>query len=200
MLFILLISILDSLVSREENEVETTPEPVDVSGERRTFTNEVTHPMTKVIVAALAHIRPAATLLTDPVLGIGKKLLVYLQAVRVLLLLGVVLRNSRLHDPPRCKVTWPDSKAKRLGCLIRPREPNPLLILLRSYIRPDFVAFDGISPSFGLLVSLIGRQNTLLKWRHRFDFFLTWRRRFEGRTVERGRYLEWRFAPQAVVG
>lgn len=200
MLFILLISIFDSLVSRKENEVETTPKPLGASGERRTFTNEVTHPMAKIIVAALAYIRPTAALLTDPVLRIGKQLLIYLQAVRVLLLPAVVFRNSRLHDPPRGKVAWPNCKAKGLGSLIRPGEPNPLLILLRTHVRPDFIAFDGISPSFGLLASAVGRQNGLLKWRHRFDFFLTWRRRFEGRTVERGRCLGWRFAPQAVSG
>ena len=200
MFFILLIITLDSFVSREENEVETTPEPLDVSGERRTLTNQVTHPMAKVVVATLAHVRPAAALLADPVLRIGKQLLIYFQPVRVLLLLGVILRNSRLHNLPRCKVTRPDGKAKRLGCLIRPRKPNPLLVFFRPYIRPDFVAFDGISPSFGLLASLVSWQNALLKCRHRFDFFLTWRRRSVGRTVERGRYLGWRFAPQAVLG
>jgi hypothetical protein len=135
--------------------------------------------MAKVVVTPLRDVRVTAALGADPVLAIGDQSIIDFQAIRIVLLLAIALRNPFPHLATRCGVTRANREAEYLSRLIRPRKPNPLLVLLTSHESPHLIALHGVSPAFRLLASLVGRQDAGFKLGERLPYFLRRYRRFE---------------------
>jgi len=157
------VSLLDAHIPIEKHEVEATQQPVRVARKRHALSHKIAYSVPQIIVTALGDASVSAAFRTDPMTPPGNQVLVDTILVRIDLFAGVALGDRLPHRFSRCFVPIANSKTESLSVLIRPREPDPMLLLLASDKRPDLVALDRIAA--------LSRENALFKRGECFDFF-----------------------------